>query len=137
MNSMQWAQKLASNPFFQFAKLCTVNKNKQDHILLGFDSFLRNHIGTSHAGALFTAAQADAQAQVEHALMQLNSGWKIAGYISQIAYKRPAKGPVWVNTTAPEIDASKGMASTLSTLNNEADEPLAELRIQFTLAKGE
>ncbi len=50
MNVMHLAQTLASNPFFQFAKLGTVNKNSEEHIQLGFDSFLKNHIGTLHAG---------------------------------------------------------------------------------------
>lgn len=137
MNAMRLAQTLASNPFLQFAKLSTVNKNGQEHLQLGFDAFLKNHIGTLHAGALFTAAQADAQASLELALEQENKEWRITGYTSQIAYKRPAKGAVWVHTEAPEIEWDKGVAHTLSTLNNEANEPLAELRIQFTLAQGE
>jgi len=41
MNVMHLAQTLASNPFFQFAKLGTVNKNSEEHIQLGFDSFLK------------------------------------------------------------------------------------------------
>jgi len=41
MNAMRLAQTLASNPFFQFAKLGTVNKNSEEHLRLGFDSFLK------------------------------------------------------------------------------------------------
>jgi len=41
MNAMRLAQTLASNPFFQFAKLGTVNKNSEEHVQLGFDSFLK------------------------------------------------------------------------------------------------
>ena len=137
MNAMRLAQTLASSPFFQFAKLGTVNRNAEEHLQLGFDSFLKNHIGTLHAGALFTVAQADAQTQLEQALEKEVGAWKVASYTSQIVYKRPAKGPVWVNTDSPEIDFSIGIANTLSTLNNEAGEALAELRIQFKLAKGE
>jgi acyl-coenzyme A thioesterase PaaI-like protein len=137
MNAMRLAQILASNPFLRFAKLSSMNKNGQEHLQLGFDAFLKNHIGTLHAGALFTAAQADAQAGLELALEQENKEWQIAGYTSQIAYKRPAKGPVWVKTEVAEIDCEKGVAQTVSTLNNEANEPLAELRIQFTLTQGE
>lgn len=137
MNVIQLAQTLASNPFFKFAKLGSVNKNSEEHLQLGFDSFLKNHIGTLHAGALFTVAQADAQTQLEKVLAQNNSSWRIAGYTSQIVYKRPAKGPVWVNSNLPELDLLNNTASTVSTLNNEADEMLAELRIQFKLMKGE
>ena len=135
MNAMRLAQTLASNPFFQFAKLGTVNRNAEEHIQLGFDSFLKNHIGTLHAGALFTAAQADAQAQLEQALALEAVEWKITAYSSQIVYKRPAKGPVWVKTDVSEIDLETGTANTVSTLNNEAGEALAELNIQFKLAK--
>ena len=45
MNTTRLAQTLASSPFFQFAKLSTVNKNSEEHVQLGFDSFLKNHIG--------------------------------------------------------------------------------------------
>lgn len=135
MNAMRLAQTLASNPFFQFAKLGTVNRNAEEHIQLGFDSFLKNHIGTLHAGALFTAAQADAQAQLEQALALEAVEWKITAYSSQIVYKRPAKGPVWVKTDVSKIDLETGTANTVSTLNNEAGEALAELNIQFKLAK--
>lgn len=137
MNAMRLAQTLASNPFFQFAKLGTVNKNSEEHVQLGFDSFLKNHIGTLHAGALFTAAQADAKVQLLQALALHSHGWKIAAYTSRIAYKRPAKGPVWIHTTAPTIDFDNRVAHTVSTLNNEANEPLAELHIQFRLSQGE
>lgn len=135
MNAMRLAQTLASNPFFQFAKLGTVNRNAEEHIQLGFDSFLKNHIGTLHAGALFTAAQADAQAQLEQALALEAVEWKITAYSSQVVYKRPAKGPVWVKTDVSKIDLETGTANTVSTLNNEAGEALAELNIQFKLAK--
>lgn len=135
MNAMRLAQTLASNPFFQFAKLGTVNRNAEEHIQLGFDSCLKNHIGTLHAGALFTAAQADAQAQLEQALALEAVEWKITAYSSQIVYKRPAKGPVWVKTDVSKIDLETGTANTVSTLNNEAGEALAELNIQFKLAK--
>lgn len=135
MNAMRLAQTLASNPFFQFAKLGTVIRNAEEHIQLGFDSFLKNHIGTLHAGALFTAAQADAQAQLEQALALEAVEWKITAYSSQIVYKRPAKGPVWVKTDVSKIDLETGTANTVSTLNNEAGEALAELNIQFKLAK--
>lgn len=135
MNAMRLAQTLASNPFFQFAKLGTVNRNAEEHIQLGFDSFLKNHIGTLHAGALFTAAQADAQAQLEQALALEAVEWKITAYSAQIVYKRPAKGPVWVKTDVSKIDLETGTANTVSTLNNEAGEALAELNIQFKLAK--
>jgi hypothetical protein len=137
MNAMRLAQTLASNPFFQFAKLGTVNKNAEEHLQLGFDSFLKNHIGTLHAGALFTVAQADAQTNLVSTLEQHHLGCKIAAYTSHIFYKRPAKGPVWVNTATPTIDLEKGVAHTVSTLNNEADEPLAELHIEFKLTQGE
>lgn len=137
MNAMRLAQTLASNPFFQFAKLGTVNKNSEEHVQLGFDSFLKNHIGTLHAGALFTAAQADAKVRLLQALALHSHGWKIAAYTSRISYKRPAKGPVWIHTAAPTIDFDNRVAHTLSTLNNEANEPLAELHIQFTLLQGE
>jgi acyl-coenzyme A thioesterase PaaI-like protein len=137
MNAMRLAQTLASNPFFQFAKLGTVNKNSEEHLRLGFDSFLKNHIGTLHAGALFTVAQADAHSNLVHALEQYNPGWKVATYTSQIFYKRPAKGPVWVNTTAPTLDWEKRVAHTVSTLNSETDEPVAELHIEFRLIQGE
>ena len=108
MNAMRLAQTLASNPFFQFAKLGTVNRNAEEHIQLGFDSFLKNHIGTLHAGALFTVAQADAQAQLEQALALEAVEWKITAYSSQIVYKRPAKGPVWVKTDVSKIDLETG-----------------------------
>ena len=137
MNAMRLAQTLASNPFFQFAKLGTVNKNSEEHVQLGFDSFLKNHIGTLHAGALFTAAQAVAQANLLNILEQHNTKWKIAAYTSRISYKRPAKGPVWIHTAAPTIDFDNRVAHTVSTLNNEANEPLAELHIQFSLTQGE
>lgn len=137
MNAMRLAQTLASSPFFQFAKLGTVNRNAEEHLQLGFDSFLKNHIGTLHAGALFSVAQADAQIQLEQALALEAGEWKVAAYTSQIMYKRPAKGPVWVNTNSLEIDLGTGTANTISTLNNEAGEALAELHIQFKLAKGE
>jgi len=101
------------------------------------DSVLKNHIGTLHAGSLFTVAQADAQAKLLHTLEQQNSKWKIAAYTSEIVYKRPAKGPVWVNTATPQIDLENALAHTVSTLNNEADESLAELYIQFKLSQGE
>lgn len=135
MNATRLVQILTSNPFFRFAKLSTVHKNAEEHVHLGFDSFLKNHIGTLHAGALFAAAQADAQIQLEHALEQQGEGWKVTSYTSQISYKRPAKGPVWVNTNQAQIDFQQGMAHTSSTLNNEADEPLAELHIQFRLSR--
>ncbi|HAV75124.1 MAG TPA: hypothetical protein DCX50_09150, partial [Limnobacter sp.] len=118
MNTTRLAQTLASSPFFQFAKLSTVNKNSEEHVQLGFDSFLKNHIGTLHAGALFTAAQADAKMQLLQALALHSHGWKIAAYTSRIAYKRPAKGPVWIHTTAPTIDFDNRVAHTVSTLNN-------------------
>lgn len=137
MNTTRLAQTLASSPFFQFAKLSTVNKNSEEHVQLGFDSFLKNHIGTLHAGALFTAAQADAKVQLLQALALHSHGWKIAAYTSRIAYKRPAKGPVWIHTTAPTIDFDNRVAHTVSTLTNEANEPLAELHIQFRLSQGE
>jgi hypothetical protein len=137
MNAMRLAQTLASSPFFQFAKLGTVNRNAEEHLQLGFDSFLKNHIGTLHAGALFSVAQADAQIQLEQALALEAGEWKVAAYTSQIMYKRPAKGPVWVNTNSLEIDLGTGTANTISTLNNEAGEALAELHIQFKLEKGE
>lgn len=137
MNAMRLAQTLASNPFLQFAKLSTVSKHGREHLQLGFDAFLKNHIGTLHAGALFTAAQADAQACLELTLEQENKPWRIINYTSQIAYKRPAKGPVWISTEEPKIDWEKGVAHTVSSLNNNADEPLAELRIQFKLTQGE
>ena len=137
MNAMRLAQTLASSPFFQFAKLGTVNRNAEEHLQLGFDSFLKNHIGTLHAGALFSVAQADAQIQLEQALALEAGEWKVAAYTSQIMYKRPAKGPVWVNTNSLEIDLGTGTANTISTLNNEAGEALAELNIQFKLEKGE
>ena len=137
MNAMRLAQTLASSPFFQFAKLGTVNRNAEEHLQLGFDSFLKNHIGTLHAGALFSVAQADAQIQLEQALALEAGEWKVAAYTSQIMYKRPAKGPVWVNTNSLEVDLGTGTANTISTLNNEAGEALAELHIQFKLEKGE
>lgn len=137
MNAMRLAQTLASSPFFQFAKLGTVNRNAEEHLQLGFDSFLKNHIGTLHAGALFSVAQADAQIQLEQALALEAGEWKVAAYTSQIMYKRPAKGPVWVNTNSLGIDLGTGTANTISTLNNEAGEALAELHIQFKLEKGE
>ncbi|MCE2744386.1 MAG: DUF4442 domain-containing protein [Burkholderiales bacterium] len=137
MNTTRLAQMLASSPFFQFARLGTVNKNSEEHLQLGFDSVLKNHIGTLHAGSLFTVAQADAQAKLLHTLEQQNSKWKIAAYTSEIVYKRPAKGPVWVNTATPQIDLENALAHTVSTLNNEADESLAELYIQFKLSQGE
>jgi hypothetical protein len=137
MKTTRLAQILASNPFFQFAKLSTVNKNTEEHLQLGFDSFLKNHIGTSHAGALFTVAHADAQAKLLSTLAQHNAKSNVGAYTSTIFYKRPAKGPVWVNTSTPQIDWGNATAHTLSTLNNEADEPLAELHIQFKLIQGE
>lgn len=137
MNATRLAQILANTPFFQFAKLGTVNKNNEEHFQLGFDPFLKNHIGTLHAGALFTVAQADARATLAHALEQQRGEWRIAGYTSQISYKRPAKGAVWVNTSTPKIDWENSVATTVSTLNNEADESLAELHMQFRLTQGE
>lgn len=136
MNAMQLAQSLASNPFLRFAKLGTVNKNNSERLRLGFDGFLKNHIGTLHAGALFTAAQADAQAHLEQLIVAEDARYTITAYSSQIAYKRPAKGPVWVNTQIEHLDIPQGTARTRSTINNEADEPLAELHIQFTFARG-
>lgn len=134
MNIQTLAAHLASQPFLRFAKLGTHQHEGQAHTLLGFDPFLKNHIGTLHAGAIFAAAQADAQANLQSELKQ-HAGVHIAGFKSQIAYKRPAKGPVWMSTAINAIDLANNTASTLTVIHNQNNEPLAELAIEFVLAQ--
>ncbi|HEX4878442.1 MAG TPA: DUF4442 domain-containing protein [Limnobacter sp.] len=134
MNIQTLAAHLASQPFFRFAKLGTHAHEGQAHTLLGFDPFLKNHIGTLHAGALFTAAQADAQACLQLALGD-HPGVRIAGFASHIAYKRPAKGPVWMRTTLNTLLPAQGEATTSTVIHNQSNEPLAELTLRFALVK--
>ncbi|HEX4842645.1 MAG TPA: DUF4442 domain-containing protein [Limnobacter sp.] len=134
MNIPTLASHLASQPFFRFAKLSTHAQDGQTHTLLGFDPFLKNHIGTLHAGALFTAAQADAQACLQLALEQ-HPGVRMAGFSSQIVYKRPAKGPVWMRSTIHTLRPEQGEATTSTIIHNQNNEPLAELTLRYALEK--
>lgn len=117
-------------PFFKFTKLAAIQKKEQARTLLGFDPFLKNHIGTLHAGALFTAAHADAKARVQDVL-KTKPNTQIKSFTSQISYKKPAKGPVWVETKLTEL--SDTAASVHCVLHSQTDEPLGEMTMNFVL----
>lgn len=127
-------ERLSKHPFFQFSGLQIKRNHGHEHTLLGFEPKLKNHIGTLHAGALFSAAHADALARIQHAL-ETQGDWTITGFTSRINYKRPAKGPVWVQSTIQESDFHKGNATVIGSLNNESGETLAEITFEFSLSK--
>ncbi|MCQ8895736.1 DUF4442 domain-containing protein [Limnobacter humi] len=124
---------LGAAPFMAFTKLGAAERRTGDGTAtaatyLPFEPHLKNHIGTQHAGALFTVAYTSARAAAEEALG--GAPLAAARFESSIQFRKPGKGAVWVSSQAHAV--SPGEVRVDSTLHSEGNEPIAQLTITFT-----
>ena len=119
----QLAQRIANNPFLGFLKLR--GAERQGTVAqLPFEPLLKNHVGTLHAGALFTLAHTSALAALPQA-----QAMSLTGFDSSIVFKRPSKGPVWASSEV--LGSTSEHTEIKTTIFSEANEPLVEFNIRF------
>lgn len=112
-------------PFLGFARLSAVDRAGGTHATqLPFEGLLKNHVGTLHAGALFTLAYSSALAALPEAHQM-----SLRNFDSSIQFKRPSKGPVWASSEVLECGESGAVVK--STIFSESQEPLVEFNIRF------
>jgi len=63
---------------------------------------LLNHVGTQHAAALFSAAEAASGGAMAGAFADLMMGVTPLARSAQVAYLKPARGPITANATLSE-----------------------------------
>ena len=126
---------LSKAPFMAFTKLGAAERRKGDGTALAatylpFEPHLKNHIGTQHAGALFTVAYTSARAAAEEAVG--GTALVASAFQSSIQFRKPGKGAVWASSQAHVVSPTEVRVD--STLHSEGDEPIAQLTITFTPA---
>ena len=112
-------------PFLKFARLQGADR-AGGHLAtqLPFEGLLKNHVGTLHAGALFTLAHTSALAALPQA-----QAMSLTGFDSSIVFKRPSKGPVWASSEI--LGSTNEHTEVKTTIFSEANEPLVEFNIRF------
>ena len=77
------------------------------------DERLRNHVGSQHAGGLFSAAEAASGAAFVGAFMERMGEITPLAKSAQISYLKLAKGPILATATLGEDKASRSSVSTI------------------------
>jgi len=100
---------------------------------------LRNHVGTLHAGALYTLGETASGAAIAGAIAPILEEVRPLAMVARIEYLRPARGEIIATATIPEPDAlqaqvvSKGRVTVLArvSLRDAKDVEVARLEVDW------
>lgn len=102
---------------------------------------LRNHVGTLHAGALFTLGETASGAAIAGAIAPILEEVRPLATAARIEYLKPARGEIIATATIPEAEmlqaqvVSKGRVAVLAKVNlrDSKDAEVGRLEVEWTI----